>query len=89
MNLSVQDSGSAFAFSPRKGGCEELSGVFAGRSRLASSSTMRAFNAFTSASNSSMRSIDEALKPPLLLALAVAPELPLRDSRATRRLRHR
>jgi hypothetical protein len=48
--------GSAFAFCPREGGSEELSGVFGGRSRLASSSAMQAFNAFTTASNSSMRS---------------------------------
>src|SRR5215472_297858 len=48
--------GSAFAFCPREGGTEELSGVFGGPPSLASNSAMRAFNAFTCASNSSMRS---------------------------------
>jgi hypothetical protein len=48
--------GSAFAFCPREGGSEELSGVFGGPPRLASNSAMRAFNAFTCASNSSIRS---------------------------------
>jgi hypothetical protein len=48
--------GLAFAFCPREGGSEELSGVFGGLPDLASSSAMRAFNAFTCASNSSMRS---------------------------------
>jgi hypothetical protein len=47
--------GSAFAFCPREGGSEELSGVFGGPPRFASNSAMRAFNAFTCASNLSMR----------------------------------
>jgi hypothetical protein len=53
--------GSAFAFCPREGGSEELSGVFGGPPRLTSSSAMRAFNAFTCASNSSMRSSRPAI----------------------------
>ena len=53
--------GSAFAFCPREGGSEELSGVFGGPPRLASNSAMRAFNAFTCASNSSMRSSRPAI----------------------------
>jgi len=53
--------GSVFAFCPREGGSEELSGVFGGLPHLASNSAMRAFNAFTCASNSSMRSSRAAI----------------------------
>jgi hypothetical protein len=44
-----------------EGASEELSGVFGGPPRLVSSSAMRAFNAFTWASNSSMRSSRAAI----------------------------
>jgi hypothetical protein len=47
--------GSAFAFCPREGGTEELSGVFGHPPRLASNAAVRALNAFTCASNSLMR----------------------------------
>jgi hypothetical protein len=50
--LPLVTGGSAFAFCPRDGGTEELSGVFEGPPTFASSSAMRALCAFTSTSNS-------------------------------------
>jgi hypothetical protein len=58
----VVAGGSVLAFCPRDGGSEELSGVFGGWPSLASSSAMRAFNALTCASNSSMRTSSDATR---------------------------